>query len=204
VVEVSGNHLLIHAAAVEAATGAVVLPAPPDAGKTTLTAALVMVGLLYLTDEVVAISAATGDILPFPRPLTLERESLAALADLDPAAPLRWAPADPKRTSFLAQESQRWWHLTASSIRPAALGRPCPPRTVIFPRYRPGRETRLEPIGTSEAVLELATNTFNLDQHGGQGLAQLARLAEQSSCFRLDISDLDDASRLVLSVAPRT
>src|SRR5205807_2855872 len=50
VVQASGEYLLIHAAAVEAATGAVILPGAPNAGKTTLTAALIRAGFDYLTD----------------------------------------------------------------------------------------------------------------------------------------------------------
>jgi hypothetical protein len=201
-VEVNSDHLLLHAAAVEAAAGAVLLPAPPNAGKTTLTTALVRAGLGYLTDEVVAISPATNCVLPFPRPLTLEPESLRALIDLDPAALSWWVGSDSEPNSCRDRDAQRWWHVPAANIRPGAVGVPCPPRVVVFPRYQPGAPTRLEPIGTADAVLELATNAFNLDQHGGRGLRYLAGLAEQCTCFRLDVSDLADACRLVLAVAP--
>jgi hypothetical protein len=63
-IEVTRADLLIHAAAVEAAAGALLLPAPADAGKTTLTAALVRAGLRYLTDEVVAIPSTTNYVRP--------------------------------------------------------------------------------------------------------------------------------------------
>jgi hypothetical protein len=192
-VELAGDDLLIHAGAVETAAGALLLPAPPDAGKTTLTAALVRAGLGYLTDEVVAIPSATNDVKPFPRPLTLEPGSFAALVDFDPEAASWWA----------GQDAQRSYHVPAARLGPAPLGRPCPPRVVMFPRYRPGTATRLQPIGTAEALLELATNAFNLDQHGGGGLRRLAGVTQQCSCFRLDVSDLADACRLVLAVAPR-
>jgi hypothetical protein len=204
VVEANGEYLLIHAAAVEAAIGAVVLPAAPNAGKTTLTVALIRAGFDYLTDEVVALSAESERVLPFPRPLTVEAASLAALADLDPAAS-SWA-ADPEVPAISSPEDDPtdWWHVPAAGIRPAPFGRPSPPRVVVFPRYQPGVPTRLEPIGTAEAVLELATNTFNLDRHGGQGLALLARVAERCSCFRLDVSELGEACRLLLTVTGGT
>ena len=201
-VEVTSDHLLIHAAAVESAAGAVLLPAPPNGGKTTLTAALVRAGLRYLTDEVVAISPATNCVLPFPRPMTLEPGSLRALVDLDPAAPSWWAGSDCEGTACGDGNARRWWHVPAENIDPRAVGRPCPPSVVVFPRYQPGAPTRLEPIGTADAVLELATNAFNLDQHGGRGLRNLAGLAGQCSCYRLDVSSLADACGLVLAVAP--
>lgn len=204
VVDASGEYLLIHAAAVEAATGAMVLPAPPNAGKTTLTVALIRAGFGYLTDEVVALSAESERVLPFPRPLTLEPGSLAALADLDPAAS-SWT-ADPEAPAITSPEevAPEWWHVPAAGIRPDPFGQSSPPRVVVFPRYRPGVPTRLEPLGAAEAVLELATNTFNLDRHGGLGLALLARIAQRCSCFRLDVSELDEACRLLLAVAGGT
>jgi hypothetical protein len=118
---------------------------------------------------------------------------LAALADFDPDAVLWQA----------GHVAQAWYHIPAASLGPAPLGRPCPPRVVVFPRYRPGAATRLQPMGRVEAVLELATNAFNLDEHGGRGLRRLAELTAQCSCFRLDVSDLSEACRLVLAVAPR-
>jgi hypothetical protein len=192
-VEATRGDLLIHAGAVETAAGALLLPAPPDAGKTTLTAALVRAGLGYLTDEVVAIPSVTNDVRPFPRPLTLEPASFAALVDFDPGA-ASWSTG---------QDAPRWYHVPAARLGPAVLGLACPPRVVVFPRYRPGAPTRLQPIGAADAVLGLATNAFNLDEHGGRGLRQLAGLAEQCACFRLDVSDLADACRVVLEVAPR-
>jgi hypothetical protein len=203
-IEASGEYLLIHAAAVEAPSGAVVLPAAPDAGKTTLTAALIRAGFDYLTDEVVAVSAESERVLPFPRPLTLEHGSLAALVDLDPAAS-SWA-ADPDVTAISSPEdgAAEWWHVPAAGIRPRPFGGPSSPKVVVFPRYQRGVPTRLEPIGDGEAVLELATNTFNLDRHGGQGLALLARVADRCSCFRLAVSELDEACRLLLAVVGAT
>jgi hypothetical protein len=204
VVEASGEYLLIHAAAVEATPGAVVLPAAPNAGKTTLTVALIRAGFDYLTDEVVALSAESERVLPFPRPLTLEPESFAALADLDPAASSWTADTEVPAISSPVDDVGEWRHVRAARIRPTPFGRASPPQVVVFPRYQLGVPTRLEPIGTAEALLELATNTFNLDRHGGQGLALLARVAERCSCFRLDVSELDEACRLLLTVVGGT
>jgi hypothetical protein len=200
-VDASSEHLLIHAAALETANGVLLLPAPADAGKTTLTAALIRAGLGYLTDEVVALSPE-DHVLPFPRPLTLEPESLAALAALDPAAPSWSAVPEVRRNVGRQGNPDEWTHIPVANIRPSAMGQPSAPRVVVFPRYQPDVTTRLEPAGTADSLLELATNAFNLERHGGNGLARLARLAEECSCFRLHLSELADACRLVLTVAP--
>ena len=65
------RQLVLHAGAVASATGALVLPAGPNYGKSTLTAALVRAGLAYLTDEAAAITAE-GICRPYPKAIALE------------------------------------------------------------------------------------------------------------------------------------
>ena len=50
----------------------VLLPGPPDSGKTTLTAGLVRAGFRYLTDEAAFVDPTTRILRPFPRPLWME------------------------------------------------------------------------------------------------------------------------------------
>lgn len=67
----TAGRLLLHAGAVERAGRAVVIVGPSGRGKSTLTAALVLAGFAYLTDEVAAIDPSSGWIDPFPKPLSL-------------------------------------------------------------------------------------------------------------------------------------
>src|SRR5205823_11329447 len=63
--------LAIHAGAVSWNGTGVILPAPQDSGKTTLSAALIGAGFSYLCDEAALIDARTGQVHPFPRPLSM-------------------------------------------------------------------------------------------------------------------------------------
>src|SRR5207249_11214278 len=81
-IERARHHLVIHSGAVSWHGRAVMLPAPPDSGKTTLSAALTRAGFSYLTDEAALIDPTTGAIHPFPRALCMERPTLRAMPEL--------------------------------------------------------------------------------------------------------------------------
>lgn len=183
-------HALVHAGAVERSGAGVVLPAPMEAGKTTLTAGLVRAGFRYLTDEAAVVERATATLLPYPKPLSLDRGSWPLFPELEPHDPF---PDDAyKRTQ---------WQVPAVDIRADALAGPCPARFVVFPTYRAGAETRLEPLTRAEALLELTRNTFRFDQEGRPTFTLLAEVVRGAEVFRLPVGDLDDAvaeiSRLV-------
>lgn len=182
----SQDYLLIHAAAVADGGDALVFPAPEESGKTTLAAGLVRSGLQYLTDEVVAIDLSTGLVEPFPRALSVDRGSWQALADVRPHTTTRTRP-------FVGKQ----WQLPPRSIRADAIGARARPSLIILPHYRQGKPTELTPLGRADAVRVMAEQSFNLRVHGGGAVALLAELARGAECYRLGISDLDEACELV-------
>ena len=84
--EASGEHLLFHAGALDAGGTGVLLPGTSGSGKSTLTAGLARAGLGYLTDELAALDLRSGQLLPYPKPITLKAGSFAVLPELDPDA----------------------------------------------------------------------------------------------------------------------
>jgi hypothetical protein len=185
------DHVMVHAGVVATADGrAVVLPAPQESGKTTLTAGLVRRGLRYLSDEAAALDPATGQVDPYPKALSIEEGSWAVLADLRPDLP-----------SDLERFAARQWHVDPRWIRPDAIHEgPAAPDLIILPRYEAGAATTLEPISPAEAVAAMAEEAFVLGHHGQAGLEALGRLATSSRCYRLLNGDLDEAVDAVLSV----
>ncbi|HEY7661175.1 MAG TPA: hypothetical protein VIC58_11320 [Actinomycetota bacterium] len=175
----------VHAAAAARGGAGVLLPGPPDAGKSTLVAALTRASFSYLTDEAALVDPVDGLLHPFPRSLGLDRASVEAV--FGPGAQPKW------RTG-------RQFHVRPSDLRPRAIGRPSPVRFVIAPRYEAGAVTVLEPMSRAEAVMVLARNAFHLDRFGGAGIDLLGRVVLQASCYRLCVGDLDDAVDAVSSV----
>lgn len=188
--EHADGFLAIHAAAASFRGQGFVLPAPPDSGKTTLVAGLTRAGFDYLSDEAALIDLETGLLHPFPRPLMMDATSVAALGDL--RATLGAGDAEFMRFRY---------HAVPGDLRPASLGRPCPVRYVIAPRYQEGGRTGLGRVSRAEGMFLLARNAFNLDHIGGEALALLGRVVEEADCYRLRIGDLGQAVREVLRLA---
>lgn len=179
------GHLLLHAAAAEWAGGALALPAPMNAGKTTLVAALVDDGFGYLTDETLALDRDTLRVRPYPKPLSIDPGSREVLARLRPDV-----------HASLRTTLEWQWHVPASSIRPGAVVGPTPLRWVVAPRYELGATTRLEPLARAEAVLVLAGQSFD-QPLGAGGFRALADVVRQCACSRLVVGDLAAAATMI-------
>src|SRR5262245_57551001 len=72
----------VHAGAVSRDGVAVLLPAPPDHGKTTTTIGLIRAGFDLLSDECAAIGLLDGAVHPFPRPLIVAPDSMDLFPEL--------------------------------------------------------------------------------------------------------------------------
>ena len=175
----------VHAAAASWRGRGILLPAPPDSGKSTLVAGLTRAGCAYLTDEAALIDPETAIVHPFPRSLWLERASVDAVFGPDAEAALRW------RTG-------RQFHVRPTDLRPRAIGRPCPIRYVVAPSYVSGSATSLEPMSRAEALTALARQSFYLGRFGGDGVRLLGRVVESAECYRARIGDLDQAVGLIM------
>jgi hypothetical protein len=177
-----GEHVLVHAAAAALDDVGVILPAATEAGKTTLVAGLVRAGFQYLTDEATAIDPVSLQLLPYPKPLSIDPGSWEPLADLEPRV-------DCGTGAYL----RRQWQVTPLSIRDDAVSGPVDAAVAVFPRYVPGASTVLEPARRSEAMITLLQQTFRFHESGARYLEVLARFLERVACYRLVSGDLDEA-----------
>jgi hypothetical protein len=166
------------------------MPAHMESGKTTLTAGLVRAGFDYVSDEAVAFDWDTLEIVPYPKPLSIDPGSWKLFADLEPHAPFTTA-------GYKAEQ----WQVPAAAIRAGSVATGCSARYLVFPCYAAASPTELVPIGRAEALVELAKNTFRFRDLGRRALAALAQIVEQVECYRLPLGDLDDAVALVDELA---
>lgn len=176
------HYPLVHAAAGVRDSMAVLLPAAPGGGKTTTVAGLVSrAGFGYLTDEAVAIDPATLMPEAYPKPLSIDRGSWSVLEHLRP-------------TSDLVTGQ---WQVPARSIMPGAVAEPAPIRYIVEPAYDPDADTGVETVSRAAMLVRLADSTFNFADAPERNLQVLAGVVEDAGCYRLPISDLDEAVRLI-------
>jgi len=176
----------IHAAAASLDGVGVVMPAPMNAGKTTLVAGLVHGGLSYLTDEMTLIDPASGCIVPFPRALWVDRRSVALIPGL----------AERVENELMAPDAESV-HIRPNDLRLGAIGESCRPGFVVAPSYEPGAPTTAEPVPRAQALQLLVVHSQNIQRFGRRGLEVLAGVVAGADCYRLRVGDLASAVRVV-------
>jgi hypothetical protein len=173
----------IHAGAVSYRGRGIVLPAPMNAGKTTLVGALICAGFDYLSDEVALIGRG-GRLLPFLKPLTFEPGSYDLLPQLRAI----------RDTSGLRRQ-----HVVSDELRAGSSGTACEIGWVVTFSRRAGAPT-LEPLTRAEALAALAKNSFNLHRLGARGIDTLGSVVRGATALRLEMGDLQQAVQAILGL----
>lgn len=183
-VTTSAHHYLMCHSAVLARLGrAVVLPAPPGSGKSTLCAALMLSGWRLLSDELALIDPDSAALTPFVRPVSLKNASIEVIARRFSDAKLTDPVADTVKGTVA--------HLVADEPSLRQATHTAQPRWLVFPQYVAGSVLEIRALGKAEAVVELAKNAFNLPVLGEKGLGALVSVVESSRCLHLRYGDLD-------------
>ncbi len=179
------RYLMLHSACVEKNGDAVLFPAWPGHGKTTLCAALINRGWRLLSDEFGLVRPEDDLLQPLPRPLPLKNESIEVIRGFAPDAYL--GPVFPKtRKGDVA-------HMRPPADSIARAEEPAVPRWLVFPRWVADSPTKLEPMPGPEAFFMVATNAFNYEVRGEAGFRTVTRLVRSCSAYRLVYSNLEEA-----------
>ncbi|MCC7009087.1 MAG: HprK-related kinase A [Acidobacteria bacterium] len=177
--------VVMHAATLERGGRALVMPAPPGAGKSTLCAALAYSRWRLFSDEFALLHPVTGAIHPAPRPLSLKNASIEIIRGRHPDVALSPECIDIEGARFVHARPP------ADSVRRSS--EPATPGWLVLPRYVPGSPTIFEPLPRAHALARLADQSFNYNVVGPAGFRGLEHLVRASACYRLEYSDLDDA-----------
>lgn len=178
-------YLMLHAAVLERGGRALLLPAWPGHGKTTLCAALAHRGWRLFSDEFGLVRPGTREMVPIPRPMPLKNASIEVIR--------RFAPQ-----AFLGPTIPGTRKGTIAHVRPpqgsvARAQETAPAAWLVYPRWEAGAALTFEEIPRSEAFMQLVTNAFNYEMLGESGFTTARDLVDGARSFRLVYSDLDEA-----------
>jgi HprK-related kinase A len=180
------RYLIVHAAVLERNGRAVILPAPPGSGKSTLTAALSgKGGWRLLSDELTLLELDSGLVVPNPRPISLKNASIDIIRAYVPDAVLSPPVHDTLKGTVA--------HMRAPGLAVQRAAEPALPAWIVFPHYAAGAATTLEPLARAATFMELAGNSFNYSLLGAAGFDALGRLIDTAAGYRFRYSVLDDA-----------
>jgi hypothetical protein len=187
------RYAVLHAGAVAWGAAAVVLPAPSEAGKSTLVAALVRDGFAFLSDEFAPLAVEDCRLRAYRCPLGLDAGSFRLFPELRPHTPC-------------ALEDAEHWLVPIAGVAESAQGDRFAPRALIFPTYLAGGPATLTPLDAKDALALAANETLNLFELGRTGFATLCQVIRTTPAFRLTFDDLSQACAAVrdaLGVGPR-
>lgn len=182
------HFLLLHAAVLERKGRAVVLPGEPGAGKSTLTAALMLSGWRLLSDEMTMIDRDDGLIVPLARPVSLKNRSIDVIRS-------RWPDAV---FGEVAHDTHKG---TVSHLRPSTdsiqrMREKARPAHLVFPRWQAKAELSLRPRSKADAFMHAASHAFNYSLLGRLGFELNAALIDACDCWDFRYSNLEEALRL--------
>lgn len=180
------NHFLIyHAAVVERDGCALLLPGHSGIGKSTLCAGLVTAGWRLLSDELALLGPHDGRLRPLARPISLKNRSIEMLKNI--ARDASFGPV----ASDTAKGRVAHMKPPPSSVRRA--DELATPRLIVFPRFTRNPSLRLTELSKTKTFFSLAENALNYEMHGERGFRAMIRLVDDSDCYELEYSLLDQA-----------
>ena len=191
----SHSYLMLHSAAVAMGEKALLLPAEPGSGKTTLCAGMVLRGWRLFSDEFGLVRPGTDELVPIPRPLALKNESIDVIRSFDADAFIGPTTANTRKGNVA--------HLRPPKDSVVRSAENASVAWIVFPRWVSGSECVLTELSKQDAFMLLATNAFNYELLGESGFKTVARLVEQATCIDLVYSDLEVAVSALSDVVHR-
>jgi len=177
--------LTLHAASLERNGFAVILPAPPSSGKSTLCTALALRGWRLLSDELTLINPNSMAASALARPINLKNASIDLIRAFEPTSV--WGPVTYDTVKG------RVTHLRPPVDSVDRMLETANPRWIVFPRYIPDAEPLLTPRTKTQTFVHFAKNAFNYSTLGETGFDVVGRLVDHCDCYDFTYSRLEDA-----------
>jgi HprK-related kinase A len=187
------QYLIIHAAVVERNGLALLLPAPPGSGKSTLCAGLAFRGWRLLTDELALVRPDTGQLMPLARPISLKNESIVVIR--------RFAP-----DAVMGPPSEGSAKGTIVLVKPPSesierIDQPAQPRWIVFPRWVAGAALQLTKRSKAATFIQLGESAMNYNILGEIGFSAMTALIDRCDIGDFVYSDLDEAVDFFTGIA---
>lgn len=179
------DHLLFHSGVLERDGLALLMPAVPGSGKSTLSAALSLRGWRLMSDEFGALDCRADRFRAVLKPVALKNESIDVIRRWSPDAAI--GPAFPKtRKGTVA-------HLSATADAVSRRHETARPGAVVLPRWEAGSPTQWQRVEPEVVFRSLAFNAFNYAVVAEDAFRAAVRISRACPGWQLVYSDLEDA-----------
>lgn len=180
------SYLMVHSAVLAKNGKAILFPAPPGSGKSTITAFLAFNGWQLLSDEMALINLESGKCQPFVRPICLKNSSIDMVSNWFPDASYSSVAKDTHKGDVIhmSPPSQSW---AMRNEEAEVVG-------IVYPQYTKDAMLTIEPLSQASSFIQLTDNAFNFTVLGRQGFDALTKLVERAQSFKVWHSDLSELS----------
>ena len=187
------QYFMLHAAILEKNGKALILPAPPGSGKSTLCALLNHSGWRLLSDEFALFDLKTHVLQPLVRPIALKNQSIDILTSFSSKVEIG---------SMVKGTSKG----TVAHIKPLIncvqeASQTALPAWIVFPHYQENSPTRITAPNKADMFMKIIENSFNYSELGKEGFWAAKALLDQCSCFEMTYSDIDEALTFFTSLS---
>ncbi|MFT2090425.1 HprK-related kinase A [Paraglaciecola sp. 2405UD69-4] len=189
---IAGNevqHVIIHSAVLAKGNKAILFPAPPGSGKSTLTAYLSHNGWRLLSDEMALIIPNSKTVVPFVRPICLKNQSIDLAKSLFPDGKFSNIAKDTHKGDVihLSPPELSWESHTTNAELVA----------VVFPNFRAEQDLQIYQLDKTQAFMQLVENAFNYSILRETAFSTLTNLIDNVQTFEIFHSDLSQVAEFL-------
>lgn len=184
------NHLIIHAAVLVKNDQAIIFPAAPGSGKSTLSSYFSLSGWQLYSDEMAIIELNTLKVKPLFRPICLKNDSITLVKKWFPDAKLTEKTADTQKGDVA--------HLKATAWSDFQRYKPVDVSAIVFPKYNADIEgTQAYMLNKVEGFNKLSGNAFNYNILAEKGFNAMGRIIDRTTQAEIFYNDLSDVITLL-------
>jgi hypothetical protein len=175
----------------------IIFPAASLSGKTTLSLGLMQRGFKPISDDLLVIDSINFEIISFPKPITIREDTIRVIEGLEDRMYsniyMRYIMADNRRKVWLAHIEDLYPHnwKERSIIK-----------YIIFPKYSPDENTKIEKVSKANAFLNLLNHGNNSGLNLKEYAETVGQLVREIDSYYLDFCSIDDACRAIMERIP--
>lgn len=183
------TRLIAHAAVLEKNGRAVIFPAAPGSGKSTLSAYMAFNGWNLYSDELAIIDLVSGEVAPMFRPMCLKNQSIELVRKWFPEAVMTEIARDTQKGDVAHLKALSWQqYQSLSSVSIAGI---------VFPQYRANVSLVVEKMQQLDAFQQLCSQTFNYNIVGRPGFDTIGALIHDTQQYTITYNDLADVGEFL-------
>lgn len=186
------TYAIVHAGILALNDNAIMFPAPPGSGKSTLTLWLAFHGWRLLSDEMALVKPNSLDVVPFVRPICLKNKSIELAKAWFPHAVMSDITRNTHKGDVCHVSPPL--HSWQNNRREARLS------AIVFPKYQAGSALEIYQLNQAQAFAELANNAFNMSVLGKLGFDTAFKLVSSLPAFTVQYSNMDELTQFLLEL----